>query len=79
VIDDILNVLEEDFCDLAVGAQDFDSGLAEGLSAAQIVYLTANPDAVPGNHLDIIAVEHPLQSLHDREKIVHGSMTSLPE
>lgn len=60
VIDDIPNICEKYFGDLSIRAEYFDGGLTERLSTAQIIDFSAHSRTVIGDHLDIIAVEHPL-------------------
>lgn len=73
VIDDLGDVIEENLRDFAFAIADFDGWFAEGLCAAQVVYLAAKASSIPGLDLDISTVEHPLEFFHHAEEISHLS------
>lgn len=60
MINHLLDIGKEDFCDRAVRADELHGRFAERLRAAQVV--NAPTDALPviRDDFDILAVEHPL-------------------
>src|SRR5262245_38507215 len=77
VINYIFDIGEKNFGDLAVRTCNFDGWPTERLSAAQVVNSPADAPAIVGDDFDIIAVKHPLQFFHHREKIRHDFVSFL--
>jgi hypothetical protein len=72
MVNHVFDVGEQDFCDFAVVAQNFDGGFAKRHGAAQVVNFPAKASTVVGHDLHIFAIEHSLQFFHQRKKVIHG-------